>query len=494
MVRIARPQVFANKSMALQTSQPSFECPYGSDKEKLAFDFFQSVVVEDFKGHVHTSVWNSYIIPIAVSEPIVRQGALALGSLRGVNDRPDGYAWQQLALKHHSNAIRALHRKLQIGDAIPIETVLVACLLFLTFELQCRGWEAASTHLNAAREIIASFPLDTVDRSAASSSNLYDLIDIFTRLDMQISFFTSQRIKLGRAPDGTTTPILPADTILNGISQACRALEVQLTAMQELTYLIESRRFAATELSGKSVTHMHGQITHQLVSLNRWVQCMSALWPSLTTKEEQYAARTLQVQGLCCKIMVSNCLNDGQETSWDSYHDDFAQLLQSVEQATIIQEHATPVPASSVDSTPRMTIYMGVIPATYFTALKVRHPSLRRQAVALLRRCKRQEGPWNGSQNARLAEQVIMLEEEGLQNIKSASDVPESSRLYQAWYDLRSSEYIVYCKRRCFEGDGRWLEFTRDVRDVRAGERTEAVLPPESPASRRFGASCRESA
>jgi hypothetical protein len=62
-----------------------------------------------------------------------------------------------------------------------------------------------------------------------------------------------------------------------------------------------------------------------------------------------------------------------------------------------------------------------------------------------------------------MSERILKLEEEGLGEIEEASEIPETSRLYQGWYDLRHSDKVLYCKRRRFESDGHWIEFEKYV-------------------------------
>ena len=109
------------------------------------------------------------------------------------------------------------------------------------------------------------------------------------------------------------------------------------------------------------------------------------------------------------------------------------------------------------------TLDTGIIPPVYFTVLKCRDPTLRRRALVLLKNCKHQEGAWNGPIIASMAEKIMKLEEHGLGCVYIAADVPETNRMYHAFYDLRCSDKLVDCKRRRFETDGAWIQYTVSV-------------------------------
>lgn len=134
----------------------------------------------------------------------------------------------------------------------------------------------------------------------------------------------------------------------------------------------------------------------------------------------------------------------------DSYTPDFERILE------IASELEAVLPKKCRHAS---TLDMGIVSPVYFVALKCRHPSMRRRAVHTLRDCGIQEGAWNSRTMAALAESIMFVEERGLDSPQKAADVPEMNRLYRAWYDLTEAETRLYCKRRCFELEGRWIEY-----------------------------------
>ena len=62
---------------------------------------------------------------------------------------------------------------------------------------------------------------------------------------------------------------------------------------------------------------------------------------------------------------------------------------------------------------PRLRFDMGLIMPLFFTATRCRDGTVRKLAIALLRKWKGRNGVWDGVQAARVAEWVVRIEEEG---------------------------------------------------------------------------------
>lgn len=88
---------------------------------------------------------------------------------------------------------------------------------------------------------------------------------------------------------------------------------------------------------------------------------------------------------------------------------------------------------ASITSTPhndtRFRFDMDLIPMLYFVASKCRHPVIRRRAIALMRNSACREGLWDGEAHARLGEEVVRVEEEGLGKVDDEKSIPAEARV-----------------------------------------------------------------
>lgn len=118
-------------------------------------------------------------------------------------------------------------------------------------------------------------------------------------------------------------------------------------------------------------------------------------------------------------IWIRVCTTIG-ESATDSYHAEFEELVHHAEQVTRNKEGrmATPQPMSFV---------INILGPLFYTALKCRHPKIRRRALEMLPMAPRREGLWNAHHAYTTAKRVIELEEQCL-NSQGLPD--ESSRLH----------------------------------------------------------------
>jgi hypothetical protein len=79
---------------------------------------------------------------------------------------------------------------------------------------------------------------------------------------------------------------------------------------------------------------------------------------------------------------------------------------------------------------PYISLDLGIIGPLFDVASRCRDPTIRRKAIGLLESTPRQEGIWNASLAAALAQRLVEVEEEGLGNVTSCSDVPKLARLF----------------------------------------------------------------
>ncbi|KAH8649161.1 hypothetical protein BX600DRAFT_110816 [Xylariales sp. PMI_506] len=168
--------------------------------------------------------------------------------------------------------------------------------------------------------------------------------------------------------------------------------------------------------------------------------------PSQRTRRAQEEIDLLMLQLRCMTIRVwlGGCL-ERSEMIYDSMLGDFSALLAAAwrviglmeEQDRILQQQQQlnagrggvvderAMTGASLKSL--FTFELGLLPPLYITATKCRHPTLRRQALGLMRRAPAQEGLWNRDILMQVAQRAIQLEEGQLAYSRNEQGIYDSS-------------------------------------------------------------------
>ncbi|KAK5168279.1 uncharacterized protein LTR77_006848 [Saxophila tyrrhenica] len=445
-IRIAQTSTSSTGELTLKWIRPT-SLPDTTVEEDSAFHHFRVHVVDSLAGLFDSCVWHRHVISIAMHEPAARNAAIALGALERHED--DG-SNDELALKHYSMSMRALHDKIPLQGQAATQLILVTCLLFVAFELRKNGWLQARSHLNGGMKIIQSQD----DPSPSSAGALQPLVEAFERLDIQVSLFTSARTQLNRPVMDEIKSPANREVVFSSINEAHHHLNLRMAAMSEFVHFADQHRFTAQGKARHGYEPYEEQLLQQLRSLRDWELAMSQLMLKLTRPKDLSAARILQTHHICCRLMVSTSLTDGREMLWDSYIPDFERIIEIAEELP---------PMLPKTARRNFMLDMGIVSPLYFTALKCRDPILRRRAIQILQEHNSQEGAWDSRTMAAAASSLMFVEERGLHAPRRAADIPETKRLYRAHYDLTKSEKRLYCKRRRFESDGEWIEYTESL-------------------------------
>lgn len=133
----------------------------------------------------------------------------------------------------------------------------------------------------------------------------------------------------------------------------------------------------------------------------------------------------LRLQIRVAIIMLKTCIDCGPESSFDNFQGEFEDMIVQVEKTgdAMCLREGQPLESEAVP----FTMDLGIIHPLFFIATKCRNWSLRRRAIAELRRAGR-EGVWEGPIMAVVAERIVQIEEAGLPR---GEPIPESNRLHE---------------------------------------------------------------
>ncbi|CZT47184.1 uncharacterized protein RSE6_07718 [Rhynchosporium secalis] len=203
--------------------------------------------------------------------------------------------------------------------------------------------------------------------------------------------------------------------------------------------------------------------------------------------------------------MAETALSGGRQMIFDDYTPHFTSIL--TQTLALLKKAGNPMPKPQKETIAGEFIAdVGMLPFMWFTALKCRVPWLRRQTIALLTNTPIREGMWDSFIMARVAQKIIMLEEDGFYDnfsegiepqpfdspvanndrLKHIPVLPESSRFYDVdlqMYNPKGSGKIVL-RRQKSDGGG-WEEITStfDFSDVKNRSPTGLQDSPTHPST-----------
>lgn len=142
------------------------------------------------------------------------------------------------------------------------------------------------------------------------------------------------------------------------------------------------------------------------------------------TQKESAGAAILQIYRIMSEVLFKGDRSypEGNECRWDRFLPQYTQVMKLAEDVVDFLKTENP-------STTSLSLDNGIVSSLYGVAIQCRDPTIRRKAIALLRAGHRQEGVWNSVLIASVAEEVMNIEEEGLDNPKSCEDIPEWARI-----------------------------------------------------------------
>jgi hypothetical protein len=198
-------------------------------------------------------------------------------------------------------------------------------------------------------------------------------------------------------------------------------------------------------------------------------------------RKEELGSRVLNIYYELAVIMASVCLSE-DEMIFDSFTKNFLRILTGFVELWNYWASLDPLVEEMKDTFCHpvykredhgFTVESGFIPPVYYTALKCRIPSIRRQAIRILRSAPHREGVWNGQLLAGVLEEVVRIEESELWPAElgrtkefPVSNITASSRISGVSVILpnraKDDTFIRYKKRT---NNGPWVMFELKIVD-----------------------------
>ncbi|RSL66484.1 hypothetical protein CEP54_003671 [Fusarium duplospermum] len=463
-----------------------------SGPERESFDWFRHRASVKLCGVFSSRFWDTLVLQASMTAPAVLHALLALGSAHRLevmrsclqNETSMGSCEQQerFTLEQYNKAIACLrpHFAKTDRDASSTRMVLITCVIFVCLELLRRRYVEGQTHLENGLNLLSQLQADLQSAGARglivlgnpqeSVSDSY-LAEAFSRLYAQSSLF-------GRVPGGccksksyaiatviANSTIQAAPPLFGSMSQARQHLDGLFNAIHCLTVQCPRERIVRQA----SIELLDTQ-SRVLTGLRLWQRAYKVSRLNLTSQlnvRDALSYPLLSVYHTMAVVMATTCLAPSDESIFDSFEESFASVVWASED--ILREAIATIAADKAEGYCSggfsFTADIGLIPPLYYTALKCRVPSLRRRAIRMLETATHKESIWDGAVAARIAHEVVRMEEEG-GCVNSDGDPRPSDtqmavsgpyRVRQVSVDLSdrlAEKAILTCERR--RSDGGW--------------------------------------
>jgi hypothetical protein len=389
-------------------------------------------------------------LQVAQQEGSVRHAVVALACLSEamVESIPDGLErLSQLAMSQQTNAISHLSRQIREGNESSVEVVLMTCALFVCFEMFQNNYEAALSHMSSGIYVFYNWVSKENCSSWHSGKLTVQLGRIFGRLMLQTILFINTKPREWKFVEPAFTPALPSiPSAFSSIEEARDCLD---TCMCSLYHRMLTAQFR--DLEGFEDLEVDAGPTAQLSAspLNEWLLSFKSFMrkeKQNISLREQKVAILLEIQHITATILAS-AGPSSQETIFDLFEEAFSRIIAL---ASRLLPTDTSESSPGEDRSPIPAFDMGILPHLYFVTSRCRHPSLRREALHLLRRGPRQEGIWHRDMLANIGERIMSIEEKGHRGAERSAEIPASARLsvINATVDSRKRKVMLHCCRQ----------------------------------------------
>ncbi|RMD43245.1 hypothetical protein DV735_g1885, partial [Chaetothyriales sp. CBS 134920] len=447
-----RPSSAAASSRRKRASHPKIrriKCdeskPSCSVQEKRVFHRFQLRTVPVFSGGSETGFWQSLVLQVGQQEEVVRNAIIALASLHedyqirsgryeaGALLQDDSYRSVTLL---YSKALRQLNRQLDEPSAANAKLAIICSILFACFEVLRRNNMAAVIHYQQGmRELMRQMNLPEVGDMASASNEagpvykvrtipqneLDQLLRVFCRYDIQACTFSKDRAERVSAEVPTE---FPAHFTLTQVRN-------HLDTLLICVYQMAKSDLQMFRYWNKDDIPIYWQQRKQdaVTQFQNWLDAIEGFFrqPGLAlSQHDSKSLLGLRLQIRVALIMVRISIDCKPETTYDQFTSEFEEIVSRSEQLfqSLALQDAKPL---DVENANEFTMELGLVHPLFFVATKCRDWTLRRRAVAQLRKAGK-EGVWEGPVMAVLATKIMKLEEEG---VTQGALVPERNRFHE---------------------------------------------------------------
>ncbi|KAL8727555.1 MAG: hypothetical protein Q9166_005961 [cf. Caloplaca sp. 2 TL-2023] len=448
-----------------RSSSPVFEL-FEDDVERRSFAFFKDRTIAEVSGYFPSEFWER-LIPLATfNEPALKHAAIALASLHERFEKGDrsilksnkDIAEGGFALQQYNKAIQCLIKPNADARKPALDTSLVACVLFACFESLRGHHGSALSHIHSGTQILTQVnenykELNREDDARKLCVPLETLDVIFTRLDHQeVQLLGTRPMMLPRLKPNAHPGFHPdIPTSFHTLEEARNNLDYQWNlCLQKAVDFEYLNYFKEGTESQEHRDAYEGYRIYFRTIFAQWIAAFQIFLdktvPTMDSKALQGAMvlrMNARLAAMPLEVDTFNLRHD--QMCWDGIMPVFEDLI-DMAAAVIDAQKATD---EKFGQKPLFQLDQSIIGPLFGVAHKCRDPFLRRKAISMLYSAPRQEGVWDSILTARVAERIMNLEEEGLEEVKCAADVPDWVRIsdIQVTFDLQARRGYIRLSR-----------------------------------------------
>ena len=417
---------------------------WGTPTERRAYHLYREETAPQMSNYFDAPFWMASILRISHDIPAAKHTIVAVAAMYEIvkaSHRDRQYKQSEFALLQISKSTKQLLSE----DKPSLVVILICCILFNTYG-NLVGDLSSLAHLKAGLDIvheISSRPEQPlVQSSTREELDMVQklLVPIVRRLSyhfIAMDVVQAFRESLVRPLGFEQAPTLPAFSNLYAAEEFHVAFQRWVLrnlqpAMTPSGYIITTEE--ALRIESISVQFVDA-VDHFRRQVKDTPESATLVKAALVLKANHFTFL------ICLKAM-----NFTHETQYDDLETEFSQINSCYEQYLTARD-SNSEPGS--DKSSRREICFGTdyalqIPMTTVASC-ARDPILRRQAINILGRMSLKEGFSDTSGRPLIFNTIMKIEEQGLPEIKRASDIPESNR-------IRLHDAVGYfdgpCKRR----------------------------------------------
>ena len=383
----------------------AWELLSGDHLEIKSFQFFHSVTIPTLTGFFDRGRWARRLLQMSHQYPALWHAMTAVaGAHRDfMTDRtPTTVSRSQdsvevrFILRQWNTSIQSLQELLsgKVLTKLDRLVILSVCLLFATLaSLQGRQWQAF-VHINSGLKLLHQWNLaDIAGYQSDKDLDLNMLFVLFSQLDSQ-----ARPYRLNNLQWTDKQLILPSSTApFQSLLEACLELEVHFSNMMQL--------FSNASL------YIHGpnpetqsEIQNCINDFAGWDNKLTQLLATTLQPENRKALNILYIRRALARIALTMDLSKG-ELAHDEFTQDYARILHLI--GVILEDPSQPQ---------RKKFCLATITTEplFLIAFRCREPTIRQQAIRLLRQYPGREGICEGMAALKIVERVVEIEEECL--------------------------------------------------------------------------------
>ena len=403
----------------------------------FCFHHFCNSTSKQLAGPFESSLWTRLIPQACQSNLSIRHAVISIATLSLIPGISCSFTDQQaelyhrFALQHYSKAVQEM-RNDTVSGSQDIRSALIACLVIICFEAFYGNHESALNQLGAGLGLINTWfenrtgGIQDSTKSVSTASAIIDneLIQAYARLDVHVLMLARSRRMENRI------------TMTNTILQGTHIMPQCFLSIEEARIYIGSiqRRllgFLKSDSGEAILTYRHlssdnlklkqtSLLTEREDLLDNLIQWHVGFDPILqrvrSTKEDKEfrAALILHLQYLTTYFTVSSLPNKTPLRRRD-FMPLFAEMISL---ARSVLQHPDTQPNT-------FTFNAQTIKPLYTVACQCPNSTLRRQAISMLLLMPRREGFWDSVLSGKLAQWIMVVEEEDL----DGDYVPEETKI-----------------------------------------------------------------